>query len=56
MQKTPCKDCTKRVLGCQEKCETLKAYLEDYHARKAYCGPKAVDLYIAQAKRRPKKK
>ena len=56
MRKTPCKDCPRRVLGCQAKCNDYKSFIEDLHARKKYCAPKPADLYAAEGKRKKKKK
>ena len=51
---SPCKDCTRRKVGCQGKCKDYEKYLEEYHAMKKYISPNEADMYIAQQKRKKK--
>lgn len=53
---SPCKDCTRRKVGCQGKCKDYEKYLEEYHAIKKYISPNEADMYIAEQKRKKKKK
>lgn len=48
----PCRDCTRRVLGCQGKCEDYKSFVAEVHAKKEYLKPDQGILYLADKKRR----
>ena len=58
MSKGPCKECTRRKVGCHSTCKDYADYIEDFKARKEYVSPRAGDIYTAEyirKHRKPKK-
>ena len=53
--KAPCKNCERRYVGCQSKCDDYKAFVEDMRARRAYVSAKEADIYTIRSKRRRNK-
>ena len=52
----PCQYCKKREVGCHDKCKDYQLYKKEYEAVKNFLAPSEGDRYIAEQKRKNRKK